>query len=161
MFAKNNILIALTLLIAAVVVPFVGSAQQTKLPETTQVAGRHGISVDFRVNSVVIDPSYRDNAKALQEIDSLYKALSQDSLIEIVSIEFCGTASPEGPAKINHRLSHERLLALEKMVRNRIDIPQDIVSEVDHYIAWDKLISFVEEDTTLANREEVLEILRG
>ncbi|MEE1168988.1 MAG: DUF3575 domain-containing protein [Alistipes sp.] len=161
MFTKNNILIALTLLIAAVVVPVVGRAQQTELPEVTQVGGRHGISVDFRVNSTVIDPLYRNNAKALKQIDSLYTALSQDSLIEIVAIEFCGTASPEGPAHINHRLSHARLLALEKMVRDRIEIPQDIVTEVDHYIAWDKLITFVENDLNLAKREEVLQILRS
>ena len=69
MFTKNNILIALTLLIAAVVVPVVGRAQQTELPEVTKVEGRHGISVDFRVNSVVIDPLYRNNAKALKQID--------------------------------------------------------------------------------------------
>ena len=39
MFTKNNILIALTLLIAAVVVPVVGRAQQTELPEVTKVGG--------------------------------------------------------------------------------------------------------------------------
>lgn len=160
MFAKKHILLTLSLLVAAVVMPLRGVAQQTTTAPKTVVENR-GISVDFRVNSIVIDPTYRNNAKALEQIDSLYQALANDSSIEIVSIEFCGTASPEGSAAINHRLSHGRLVALEKVVRDRIDIPQDIVAEVDHYIAWDHLIELVEKDEQLPMRDQVLEILRS
>ncbi|MBR5133616.1 MAG: DUF3575 domain-containing protein [Alistipes sp.] len=160
MFAKNHILLTLSLVVAAVVMPLFGVAQQTAVTPNTKVENR-GISVDFRVNSIVIDPAYRNNAKALEQIDSLYNVLMNDSSIEIVAIEFCGTASPEGSAALNHRLSHGRLLALEKIVRDKINIPQEIVTEVDHYIAWDHLISLVENDNTLPMREEVLEILRG
>ena len=161
MFAKNNILIALSLLVAAVVMPFVGVAQESAVSERPVQTKRYGVSVDFRVNSTTIDSAYRDNAKALERIDSLYQALEQDSLEEIVAVEFCGTSSPEGSAVVNHRLSHGRLVALEKIVRKRFEIPQDIVAEVDHYIAWDHLITLVEKDDNLARRDEVLEILRS
>lgn len=160
MFAKKNILVALAMLIVAVAVPFWGVAQEVRVSDDPVAGKRHGVSVDFRVNSVVIDPTYRNNAVALEMIDSLYRVLSEDSSIEIVSIEFCGTASPEGSAAINHRLSQGRMLALENMVRNRIDIPQDIVAEKDFYIAWNQLIELVENDPEVPMRDEVLEILR-
>jgi hypothetical protein len=122
---------------------------------------RFGVSVDFRVCSTTIDSMYRNNAQALERIDSLHNALAHDTLVDIVAVEFCGTASPEGSAIVNHRISHDRLLALETIVRERFDIPQDVVAEVNHYIAWDRLIAMVEGDEALDDRDAVLEILRS
>ena len=119
----------------------------------------HGICVDFRVNDTKIDPNYRDNALMLESIDSLFVALSEDSNVEIVSIEFRGTASPEGPAKVNRRLSHARMMALETFVRERHDIADSLITHNDHYIAWEHLVTLVKEDETLPHRELVLEIL--
>ena len=161
MFTKNNILLTLTLLIAAVVVPFLGTAQELRLPDNEKGESRRGIGVDFRINSIVIDPQYRNNASALRQIDSLYNALSQDTTIKIVAVEFCGTASPEGPADLNNYLAHERLKALEKLVRQRINLPDGIVVENDHFIAWNYLAVLVEGDATIQNKEKILEILHS
>lgn len=161
MFSKIDILTAVALLVIGVVMPLRGVAQQTSIADYPSERGRYGVSVDFRANSAVVDSTYRNNAEALQRIDSLYNALSQDSLVEIVAIEFCGSASPEGSALINQRLSHGRLVALENIVRERFDIPQNIVTEVDHYIAWDRLVALVEDDDTIPMRDAVLEILKA
>ena len=161
MLGNKNILIALSLLLVKVLVPYVSSAQQSRDSSYVEQRMRYGVSVDFRVCSTTIDSMYRNNAQALERIDSLYNALAHDTLVDIVAVEFCGTASPEGSAIVNHRISHDRLLALETIVRERFDIPQDVVAEVDHYIAWDRLIAMVEGDESLDDRDAVLEILRS
>lgn len=161
MLGNKNILIALSLLLVKVLVPYVSSAQQSRDSSHVEQRMRYGVSVDFRVCSTTIDSMYRNNAQALERIDSLYNALAHDTLVDIVAVEFCGTASPEGSAIVNHRISHDRLLALETIVRERFDIPQDVVAEVDHYIAWDRLIAMVEGDEALEYRDAVLEILRS
>lgn len=159
MFAKRNIFTTIALLIAAIVAPTIVSAQDIRLSESWQNDNRHGISVDFRVNSTVIDPNYHNNAEALERIDSLYRKLERDTTYEIVSVGFYGTASPEGSTEINYRLSRNRMLALEKMVRERIDIPEGIIIEDEHYIGWDHLIDLVVADTEMPMRDEVLKIL--
>ena len=161
MLGNKNILIALSLLLVKVLVPYVSSAQQSRDSSYVEQRMRYGVSVDFRVCSTTIDSMYRNNAQALERIDSLHNALAHDTLVDIVAVEFCGTASPEGSAIVNHRISHDRLLALETIVRERFDIPQDVVAEVDHYIAWDRLIAMVEGDEALDDRDAVLEILRS
>jgi hypothetical protein len=161
MLGNKNILIALSLLLVKVLVPYVSSAQQSRDSSHVEQRMRYGVSVDFRVCSTTIDSMYHNNAQALERIDSLHNALAHDTLVDIVAVEFCGTASPEGSAIVNHRISHDRMLALETIVRERFDIPQDVVAEVDHYIAWDRLIAMVEGDEALQHRDAVLKILRS
>ena len=160
MIRVKKIFVLLISLIAASLVPVVAYAQDDRLEDHWQTDDRHGICVDFRVNSTTIDRTYRNNADVLDRIDSLFHVISADTLVEIVSVEFCGTASPEGNAEVNRRLSHARMVALEQMVSQRLDIPRDIIVHNDRYIAWDHLIELVEEDETLPQRDRVLEILR-
>ncbi len=160
MIKRDKISILLASLFATLLMPSGVYAQDDRLDDEWQTDYRHGISVDFRVNSTVIDRKYRKNDGVMDRIDSLFNAITNDTLVEVVSIEFCGTASPEGNSRVNSRLSRARLDAMEKMVRGRLDISEDIVLRNDHYIAWDHLIELVEADETLPQRERVLEILR-
>lgn len=153
MTGKGKIALFVVSLIAMLAMPFAGSAQQTRTVE------QHGISVDFRVSSSTIDPTYMDNATALPRIDSMLRAIQADTLQEITMIEFCGTASPEGSASINRRLSKERLRALENMVRTKFDIDEDVIVRNDHYIAWNRLAELIKSDGDIPQMERVLEIL--
>lgn len=149
----------IVVVLSLLVLPVGVNAQDARLEESWQDDHRHGVCVDFRVNSFTIDPTYRENASVLKRIDSLITVFERDTLVDIVSIEFCGTASPEGSAAINRRLSKARMEALERMVRKELDIPEDIIVRNDRYIAWDHLIELVEADNNLPNKERVLEIL--
>jgi hypothetical protein len=111
MFARKYISLLAIVLLFAAFMPIEVEAQDARLRANWQTNDRHGVCVDFRVNSTSIDPSYRNNANVLDRIDSLFTAISQDTLVDIVSIEFCGTASPEGPSATNRRLSHARMTA--------------------------------------------------
>ena len=157
---RDKIVALVSTLLVAVFVPVMAVAQDVRLGKEWQNDDRHGVCVDFRVNSTVIDRNYRDNNTVLERIDSLFNSIEADSLIEIMSVEFCGSASPEGSSVVNSRLSRARMISLEKMVRDHMDIPEDIVVYNDRYIAWDHLINLVENDETMPYRERVLEILR-
>lgn len=122
---------------------------------------RTEFSIDFRVNETTIDPTYEENAARLMEINNFIRFirnLQQDSIIQIVEIAFCGSASPEGSYQLNRRLAGERLKTLENLVRSEIYIPDSIISRSDSYIPWNYLrMQLLHSD--FPYRHEVLSIL--
>jgi len=155
----RKIFTLLAALVVALVAPQVSYAQDDRLNAEWQSDTRRSVCIDFRVNSATVERTYHDNAVMLDRIDSLFTAIKSDTLIEIVSVEFCGTASPEGNSIVNSRLSHGRMVALEKVVRDHINIPDSLVLHNDHYIAWHHLVDMIEADEALPSRDKVVEIL--
>ena len=119
---------------------------------------RTEISVDFRVNSTVIDFAYSDNIDRIQEIIDFLRAIRHDSTVNIVEVSFCGAASPEGSAQQNRRLARSRLEALEKIIRREVDIPDSLITRNDNYIPWDYLKSQIE-GSDLVSKDKVIAIL--
>ena len=119
---------------------------------------RTEISVDFRVNSTVIDFAYSDNIDRIQEIIDFLRAIRHDSTVNIVEVSFCGAASPEGSAQQNRRLARSRLEALEKIIRREVDIPDSLITRNDNYIPWDYLKSQIEA-SGLVSKDKVIAIL--
>lgn len=160
MMLNKKSIIRYTLLFVALVMPFIAQAQDDSLSYRRE-RSRHSIYVDFRVNSSVIDKNYRDNNTVLSRVDSLFNKLNQDSTITVESVEFSGSASPEGNAKTNSRLSRARMNAVEKFVRSNISFPDDIITHNDRYIDWGHLVELMEADGTLPMHDEVLKIINS
>lgn len=116
------------------------------------------LTVDFRVGKSVIEEKYGNNGFQLIELYTFLNELRQDSTIKIVSVAFCGSASPEGSYQLNKRLSQQRLKSLEKLIRTRVEIPDSIVTYIDDYIPWDHLIEDVQK-SDMPYKDEVLAIL--
>lgn len=116
------------------------------------------ISIDFRVNSTVIDSAYSDNAARIQEMVEFLRTIRQDSTINIIAVSFYGAASPEGNYQLNRKLAQGRLSALEKFIRSEVDIPDSLITHNDNYIPWDYLKSQIE-DSGLIRKDEVIAIL--
>ena len=116
------------------------------------------ISINFRVNSIVIDSSYLDNATRLQETIEFLRSIRQDSTINITKITLCGSASPEGNYQLNRKLARGRLSAFEKVIRNEISIADSLISYNDNYIPWEYLKSQVQ-DSELPRKEEIIAIM--
>ncbi|WP_304227952.1 hypothetical protein [Phocaeicola plebeius] len=114
------------------------------------------ICVGFRVNSMVIDSAYSDNAVRMQEIIDFLRTIRQDSTINIVEISFCGAASPEGSDQLNRKLARGRLSALEKFIRKEVDIPDSLITRNDSYIPWDYLKSQIEDSELIYNANQQL-----
>lgn len=121
---------------------------------------REEMRIHFRVAKTNIDKSYMDNEEALQRIIEWVDETQKDSLVDIVAIEFCGACSPEGNVPFNRYLSRTRLSRLENYVRRRIDIPEDIITRSDHYIAWSELEEMVAL-SDIDNKDRILDILRS
>jgi hypothetical protein len=114
--------------------------------------------IRYRVAKAYIDKGYMNNAQVLDRIVEWADDIQKDSMVNILSVEFCGAVSPEGSVPFNHWLSVARLTALEKYVRKRVDIPEEIITRSDHYIAWDELKAMVLE-SDLPNKDAIMEIL--
>lgn len=119
---------------------------------------RMSVSIDFRINSTVIDSAYSDNAANMRKISDLITQLQQNKTVSIINVSFCGAASPEGSYQLNRRLAQGRLSALERFVRTKADIPDSIITYTDNYIQWDYLKSHIE-DSEYACKNEALAIL--
>lgn len=134
--------------------------QSTNKKIITTETRRDEMHIRFVVAKSNINPSYMNNADSLNRIIEWVDKMQRDSMIQLVSVEFCGAVSPEGSVRFNHYLSNARLKALEKYVRSRIDIPEELIVRNDHYIAWDELEDMVIK-SDLENKEEILKILRS
>ncbi len=119
---------------------------------------RTEICVYFRVNRTDIDSAYLDNANRIREIITTLRNIRQDSTINIVEVSFCGAASPEGSYQLNRKLAHGRLSALEKLVRQQVNIPDSLITRDESYIPWDYLRSQVEK-ADLRQRDKILSII--
>lgn len=118
------------------------------------------MSVDFRVNSTTIDLAFSNNAKRLLSIHEYLQKLSADTATKVTHVYFCGAASPEGSYQFNHGLARERLGVLEKFVRDRIQLPDSIITYDDSYISWDFLREQVMA-SDINHKEAVLAIIDG
>ncbi len=114
--------------------------------------------VYFRLNSTEIDSTYMDNAAHLHEIATTLRGISQDSTANITNVSLCGAASPDGTYEINRKMAQNRLSALEKFVRQQVDLPDSVITREDSYILWDKLKSQIEQ-SGLEGKEEAIEII--
>ena len=100
-------------------------------------------SVGFRVGNAVLNSSLTGNSESLAEIISFLEDIRNDSTLELESITFCGSASPEGSMAINRKLSQQRSRALEEYVRKHVTLPDNIVKRTDDITAWDYLAQLV------------------
>lgn len=117
------------------------------------------IRVGFRVGSSVLDPAFGENAARLSEIISFLDNIRDDSTAELTGVTFSGSASPDGRAAYNRRLSADRMGVLEKYVRERVEIPDSIVTRKANGIAWE-LLSELVEASDMPDKAAVLRIIR-
>ena len=121
---------------------------------------REEMHIRYRVAKAYIDKGYMNNQPVLDRIVEWTEDIQRDSMVNILSVEFCGAVSPEGSVPFNHWLSVARLTALEKYVRSRVEIPEELIVRSDHYIAWDELKEMVLA-SDLPNKDEVMAVLNS
>ena len=126
----------------------------------TRSQNREEMHIRFVVAKADINKDYMGNREVLDRIVEWAENIQKDSTVNIVSVEFCGAVSPEGSVPFNHWLSVARMTALEKYVRSRVDIPEELITRSDHYIAWDELKEMVM-DSDLPNKDAIMKILNS
>ena len=115
-------------------------------------------SVGFRVNISEIEPEFQNNKIRVAILTDFLRTVQSDSTIHITRAHFGGAASPEGNDTWNRTLARRRLAAIENVVRNKIDITDEIISRDPSHISWPYLRDRVSE-SNLPYKQEVINII--
>ncbi len=122
---------------------------------------RKEVSVGFRVGYAVLDTGYADNGTRLADLVHYLERVMTDDQLELVEVSFCGSASPEGSFAANRSLAERRRMALERYVRERVLLPDSIVTYPNEgFIAWNRLAELVEQ-SDMPYKEEAVDVLRN
>lgn len=114
--------------------------------------------IDFVVNKIDINPTYRNNKVELAKIEGTIDSVKNDEDITITAITIKGFASPEGTYKNNERLADGRTEALKRYVENLYNFEKDFISTSYEPEDWASLRAYVEA-SDLANKEGILQII--
>ena len=126
----------------------------------TRVQEKSGVMhVDFVLDSITIRPSYHDNRRELEKLDSDLSALLSDGSKKILGVTLHGYASPEGPYRHNAWLAQHRTEALKQYVAERHpQLDSTLVAVRSTAEDWDGLRLYVEQ-SSLPHREEILAVI--
>lgn len=117
---------------------------------------RKEVCIGFPVGNSTLDTAYGNNAARLSEVVSFLESVKKDSTLELVEVSFCGSASPEGGFAINRELAEKRRNSLERYVRERVSLPDGIISRPEGFIAWERLAV-----SDMPHKEEAVDVLRN
>jgi len=115
-------------------------------------------NVQFAVNSTDIDLKNQNNVIELRSIVEKLDSIRGDLGMEIVSVEFTGYASPEGPYAANSRLAAARTAALRNYVQKECNLPDNVVSVNSVAEDWSGLRKAVAA-SALPDKDVLLEII--
>lgn len=115
-------------------------------------------SISYRVDSISVDPGYMNNAERLDSMRLFLRVINNNPFLQLDSVKFSGTASPEGYYEFNNWLSENRLEKLKNIMREEIEIPDSIIYGNDAYITWQRLRNAVA-SSNLQHKDTVLAIL--
>lgn len=118
----------------------------------------NGYRVGFRVNITEIDEKFGNNKTSVANLLDFLGSIESDSTIHIIGTRFGGAASPEGSDTWNRYLAKQRLASLETVVRNNLQIGDEIISRDPSHISWDYLKTKVAE-SNLPYKNEVIDII--
>lgn len=113
------------------------------------------VCIGFRVGSSLLDPKFGNNEASLNDVIQFLNEVRNDTTIELTQVTFCGSASPEGGNKLNRNLAKRRCANMEQYVRQRIQLPDEVVKRQEWSDAWQKLAIYVE-NSDMPNKKEVL-----
>lgn len=113
--------------------------------------GVDSLMVYFRLNESVIDPAYKENAKAIETIQGLL----DEQLVGFVTLTV--SSSPDGPYSANASLAEKRAESIRALFGDKVSRERIIIEVIPEN--WEGIIEQVQESYTLRNRKKVLEIL--
>ena len=131
---------------------FLALAMQTA---AAQENDKKEVCIGFRVGSSFLDPKFGNNEASLNDVIQFLNEVRNDTTIELTQVTFCGSASPEGGNKLNRNLAKRRCANMEQYVRQRIQLPDEVVKRQEWSDAWQKLAIYVE-NSDMPNKKEVL-----
>ena len=116
------------------------------------------VRVYFRQGSSKLDQTYMGNGETLKKLAEVLKAYVVDDANSKGKVRIASSASPEGSLAINDRLAKARARAIAGWIGKRFNVEIGyVVGSMG--IDWAELITLIEADDKVPNREEVLDLL--
>lgn len=113
--------------------------------------------VNFRVSKMDIDPQYMSNSEELGKILATIDDVKKGN--KVTGIALKGFASPESPYANNERLAKGRVEALRNYLANHEQMPKEQIRTEYEPENWEGLRKYVEESTSLSNKQAILELI--
>lgn len=122
------------------------------------------VELHFRQGSSLYEPDYRNNAERLRQFSDEIVSL-QSAGYEVVRAEFQAGTSPEGPKRVNERLSQRRLRsgmqAFLDVIGDDIALHGDSLPVTSSSVgSWEELASSLEAGRDFEGRDAALDVLR-
>ena len=118
------------------------------------------ISISFANNSAKLDASYRDNAIAMQELESFVRSqLREENGTRAIIVE--GAASPIGKEEYNKRLALRRAQVVRDFLHTIEGGDRIVIHAVSSGEDWESFARDVLANYNRSNRTEVVEIIRS
>ncbi|MBC8594032.1 DUF3868 domain-containing protein [Oscillospiraceae bacterium N12] len=116
--------------------------------------------LDFPVNKAVILPEFMNNHKELTNIQTMFDKIQNDKNLTVTGISIEGFASPEGPLKLNEKLSQNRAEALKKYLTTNEKIPANLYKVSFGGENWDGLVKALE-TSSMKDKETFISIIKN
>lgn len=118
------------------------------------------LTVFFRTGSATVDSSYMGNGERAIAFFDRVNNLQNVAKISDVSLEILGEASPEGPVKLNEKLSDQRMHNTRNFLSRHIELQNVNVLVGASKGDWNVVIEEVERNPQVPHQQQVLEIIR-
>lgn len=112
------------------------------------------IRFNYKINSAVIDTSFKDNSKAISRLDSILNSQTIDT------IYITSSASPDGTKHINENLRHLRSQAIINHIKQHYKHLSDVHLAIRNApIEWSRLAYVLHSDSTANISDNIYHIL--
>lgn len=112
-------------------------------------------NVHFSQSSSEIEVTIGDNDQELEKLAYILEEIKADSDLRLVNIELNGYASPEGSIKRNDEVTLQRLESGKQYIKTRFNIPDSLITVVNHGVAWEELRKLVS-NSNMDYKDDVL-----
>lgn len=117
------------------------------------------LNIYFKTSNSLIDRSYMDNGRTLDEIVSVINEITNSSDSRVTGIVVAGFSSPDGRFVYNDKLAWNRAIAVKEYIVKSTDVEASDVIVQNGSVDWYGFRRLVAEDRNMPNREKVLEII--
>ncbi len=148
-----------------IVSSMIGLIDTTKIYKTEVIEKFATVSesynIQFQVGRSTIIDTLSNNRVELSKMEKMFKSLIYQNEFHVDSIILTSGGSPEGDIRYNQSLSKQRGKSIQqhltKVINANIDtlITTNAIGE-----DWAKLTALIKRDTTIENRDEILDIIK-
>ena len=117
------------------------------------------LKVYFPVGRSNFISSYMDNGERCDKFLEHARSLKGHKFFRVYRVDFVGSASPDGPEKLNEQLAKKRADNLVKYLHKKVEFEDSVVFVSSVTEDWDALVKVIKADKNMPQRDSVLKVI--